>query len=220
MKKCIVFDVDRTIVDSYMPEILSLQEAIENVTGKKFKEKQLSKMATLTTEEFFKSLNLTEKEILLAREEWHITYNKYEINCFPKIKEIIKELYKKGYIIAIITSRTSKEFHELDDKLNDILSCFELIITSDVVKKSKPDRQSINYLCDQLQLNTENIIYIGDSEIDRVFSHNCNIDFIPACWENKELGTEKNACFTIDDLMTTITNIMDNNICTIDNKHM
>lgn len=29
MKKCIVFDVDRTIVDSFLPEMLSLKEAIK-----------------------------------------------------------------------------------------------------------------------------------------------------------------------------------------------
>ena len=34
MKKCIVFDADRTIVDSYMPELLSLEEAIDVAESK------------------------------------------------------------------------------------------------------------------------------------------------------------------------------------------
>ena len=47
MKKCIVFDADRTIVDSYMPELLSLQEAIENVTSRKISEEEMKKITSL-----------------------------------------------------------------------------------------------------------------------------------------------------------------------------
>ena len=194
MKKCIAFDVDRTIIDSYMPELLSLQDAIELVTGKKLDEKKLEKMTTLTTDEFFLSLDFSNEEVMLIREKWHITYNNYEIKCFPKIKEIIRELFNRGYIIAIITSRTMKEVHELDDELREILGCFKVIVCSDIIKNPKPDREGMDYLCNQLQLRPEDIIYIGDRKIDSAFSKICNVDFIPACWENKELEKEEMAC--------------------------
>lgn len=207
MKKCIAFDIDRTMIDSYMPEILSLQEAIEIVTQKKISKKDLKRMTTLTTDEFFKTLNLDEKEVLLVKKEWSNTYSKYEIKCFPKIKEVIRELYNREYIIAIITSRTVEEFHELDDELKDILDCFNVIVCSDKIKKSKPNRESMDYLCSKLQINSRDIIYIGDSKTDSIFSKNCNIDFIPACWENKELEKEKMACFSPDQIIPIIENL-------------
>ena len=83
-----------------------------------------------------------------------------------------------------------EEFHELDEELNGILNCFKLLITSDIVKSPKPNTESMEYLCNALQLSKEDIIYIGDSETDKVFSQNCNISFIPACWENTELEDE------------------------------
>lgn len=52
MKKCIVFDVDRTIVDSFLPEMLSLKEAIENVTDRHITESEMRKITSLTTSEF------------------------------------------------------------------------------------------------------------------------------------------------------------------------
>lgn len=204
MKKCIVFDVDRTIVDSYMSELLSLQEAIEKVIGRKINEEQMKKLTSLPTSDFFKFLNLSDEEILLVNKEWENTFLKYKTKCFPKIKDTIRELFKREYIIAIITSRTMEEFHELDDELKDIQNCFRLIVTSDIIEKPKPNRESIDYLCDQLQLNPEDIIYIGDSEIDKEFSQVCKVDFIPACWENKELENEKLACNTTEMLMTRI----------------
>lgn len=204
MKKCIVFDVDRTIVDSYMPELLSLQEAIENAIHKKIDKKLMQKLTSLTTSDFFKYLNLSDEEIDLVNAEWEITFKKYKTSCFPGIKEILTSLYNSGYFICIITSRTMEEFHELDEELNSVLACFKLIVTSDIVKSPKPNTESIKYLCSSLQLSDEDIIYIGDSEIDKVFAQNCNISFIPACWENLELKEEKNACLSIDDLMDRI----------------
>ena len=204
MKKCIVFDVDRTIVDSYMPELLSLQEAVENVTKKKISEDDINKLTSLPTVEFFKFLQLSEKEIVLINKEWEVTFSKYKTKCFPGIKEIIKDLYNNGFIISIITSRTTEEFHELDEELNDIMNCFNGIVTSDIIKNPKPNKESIEYLCNKLGLIPEEIIYVGDSEIDKIFSSNCNLDFIPACWENKELEKEERACFSIDNLKSMI----------------
>ena len=106
MIKHIVFDVDRTLVDSFEPELLSLQEAIEIVTKQKLEREDLSKLTTLPTSEFFKHLNLSDLEIKQINKEWEITFSKYKTVCFKNIKELIKELNNRGYIIDIITSKT------------------------------------------------------------------------------------------------------------------
>ncbi len=209
MKKCIVFDVDRTMVDSYLPELISLQEAIENVTGKKIDEEQMKKLTSLPTNDFFKYLNLSEEEIALVNKEWENTFAKYKTKCFPYIKETIKELFNSGFYIAIITSRTMQEFHELDEELMDVLKCFRAVITSDLVPVPKPSRESMDYLCNELQISPEELIYVGDSEVDKLFSQNCNVDFIPACWENKELASVENACLTPEMLMPRISDFID-----------
>lgn len=206
MKKCIVFDVDRTLVDSYLPELLSLQEAIENITNKKISKEEMEKLTSLPTKEFFKYINLTDKEIESVNKEWEKTFSKYKTKCFANIREVIKELNNKGYIIAVITSRTMKEYHELDDELSDISNLFKVVVTSDLVKKPKPFKDSINYLCDYLNISCEDIIYIGDNSIDKEFSNNSNISFIPACWDNKALINEENACIDPQEIIKKIAN--------------
>ncbi len=204
MKKCIVFDIDRTIVDSYMPELLSLEEAIKNVTHKKIDKELMNKLTSLPTSDFFKYIKLSEEEIDLVNNEWDITFSKYKTKCFPGIKKVIFDLYNSGYILCIITSRTIEELHELDEELDDVLDCFKLIVTSDIVKKPKPNPESMIYICNKLQLSNEDVIYIGDSELDKIFSKNCDMSFIPACWENTELKDEENACLSIDNLIKKI----------------
>ena len=203
MKKCIVFDVDRTIVDSFLPEMLSLKEAIENVTDRHITESEMRKITSLTTSEFYNYLNFSNDEIKKINKEWEKTFSNYQTKCFPNIKDVIKKI-SEDYVICIITSRTLEEFHELDDELNDVIDCFKIVITSDLINNPKPSRDSIDYLCDELQLVPEELIYIGDSIIDKAFSKNCNIDFIPACWENHELENEDNACFYPDEIINKI----------------
>ena len=78
MKKAIVFDIDRTLIDSYEPELLSLKEAIEKVLKKKISDEEMSRLTTLPTKVFFKSLNITEKQLKEINKEWEITYSKYK----------------------------------------------------------------------------------------------------------------------------------------------
>jgi len=204
MKKYVVFDVDRTLVDSYKPELLSLQEAIEIATGKKISEEEFQKLTTLPTMEFFRSLNLDNDKIKQINIEWEKTFSKYKTLCFNGLKDAIKSLHDDGYRIGIITSRTMEEFHELDEELKDVLIYFESIVTSDKIENPKPHKDSMNILCNELKCNPEDVIYIGDSYIDKEFSKNSNVTFIPACWENKELINEENACLDSYDIIRSI----------------
>ena len=204
MKKNIVFDIDRTIVDSHDAEILSLQKAIEIVMGKKAFNEELNKLMTLPTKEFFNALQLTEREISLINQEWEKIFQEYQIHCFKGIKSLIRILYESDYTISIVTSRVMDEFHELDNELSDIMYCFQEIVTSDMVNSSKPDKESMEYLCNRLNCNPSDIIYIGDSKIDKDFASNAGCSFIPAVWENKELSEEEMACFSPLDLLESI----------------
>ena len=204
MKKIIIFDVDRTLVDSYKAETESMREAFKIGTGKILTEEDVERFMSLSTSKFLNSFNLTDEEINIIYKEWDNKYDNYKVECFPKMKEVIKELNSKGYSIGIITARTSKEFHELDDELKDIIDNIKIVITSDLINKPKPNRDSIDYLCNKLKCNTEDIIYIGDSNIDKQFAINSNVKFIPACFENKELSNEENACYNSNDLLSII----------------
>ena len=195
MIKYIVLDVDRTLVDSFKPDLLSFSEAIENALGYKMNEERLKDFTTMPTNMFLKNLNLSDEEIKLVMKEWAITFPKYKTKCFDGIKDIIKELHEKGYYFGLITSRTIEEYHELDDELSDISGLFNVIVTSDKVNKPKPHKDSMDYLCKEFNCLPSEVLYIGDSLIDKEFASNSKCFFIPACFDNKELSKEKYAIF-------------------------
>ena len=204
MIKYIILDVDRTLVDSFEPELLSFQEAMENIVGYKMTENQSKEFTTMPTKIFLQTLNISDEEADKIMEEWEVTFDKYKVKCFDGMKEIIKSLHEKGYILGLITSRTLDEYHELDDELNDINELFKVIVTSDKISRHKPDKESMDYLCNELKCSSSEVLYIGDSFIDKEFALNSNCSFIPACYDNKELIGEENACFNPKDLLRII----------------
>ena len=210
MKKVILFDVDRTLVDSYKSEFYSLQEAIKLATGKKISEEEFTKITTLPTIKFFESMGFDDKQIDLINESWSITFKKYKTLCFDGIKEMISILYEKGYTLGIITSRTKEEFHELDEELKDINKFFKVVVTSDMITNHKPNRESIDYICNKLNCISKDIIHIGDSIVDKELANNSDCYFIPAVWDNKELIGSNDECYNPKELLKHIIRI-DNN---------
>jgi len=201
MKKYIIFDADRTLVDSCDAVSLSLQEAIENVLGIKIDIDELRSLTSLPSNQYFKLLNIDGENVDLINKEWENTYRKYETKFFPGLKEIIKDLSNKGYIIGIITSRRDIEYHELDNELEDIKDYIKIVVTSDLVESPKPNNDSMTYLCNKMNCTCDEVIYIGDSKSDMEFAKNSNCDFIPACWDNKVLIDEEKACLKPIDIL-------------------
>ena len=204
MRKIIVFDIDRTLVDSLGPETNSMSEAVKTVTGKELTKEELNRFMSSTTEKFLKSFNYDKEVIDKICHEWGKAYVNYKTMCFPGMKDVIKWLDSNGYTIGIITSRTLDEFHELDEELSDIVYTFKAIVTCDLIEKPKPDRSSIDYLCNILKCTCDDVIYVGDSKIDMEFASNSGVAFIPACFENQELSNEENACFDTKELISII----------------
>ena len=212
MIKYIVLDVDRTLVDSFEPELLSFQEAIENVTCYRINDEQARNFTIMPTTKFLKSLNLDDNQIKRVMEEWDITFPKYKTTCFEGIKEAIKKLHNEGYKFGLITSRTLDEYHELDEELSDINDLFSVIVTSYKVQNAKPNKESMEYLCNELNCSSEEVIYIGDSLLDKEFANNSNCSFIPVCYDNKELVNEENACFHPNEIPSIVNKIKEEKI--------
>ncbi|MBQ6282870.1 MAG: HAD-IA family hydrolase [Bacilli bacterium] len=211
MIKYIILDVDRTLVDSYKPELLSFQEAMKNVIGYNMTESQSRDFTTMPTKAFLKSLNISEENSNKIMKEWESTFSKYKVKCFDGIKDVIRTLHENGHIIGLITSRTLDEYHELDDELGDISELFKIIVTSDKIIKPKPDKQSMEYLCNELNCSGSEVVYIGDSYVDKEFALNSNCAFIPACYDNRELINEENACFNPKDIPSIIDTLTQKN---------
>lgn len=184
--KNFIFDVDRTLVDSYAIEFETLKESLFLVLGKSFNPAMMNSLTTLTTDDFFKKIGLANnKEVLKqVNKNWASLLTERKITFFEGIKEQLFLLKNKNCFLGIATSRNTSELEELKD-LMQIISMFDCVVTSDMISKPKPDPESIHYILKQYQLKKNETIYIGDSVSDWIAAKKAGISFGYACWENE-----------------------------------
>ena len=108
--KTMIFDIDGTLTDSASAILYALRQAVLKITGKDYDEKEL--LFALGVPSHLAMKKLTGDR---WREAMEVGQNYYQeglknIHLFNGIENTIKELYKKGTQLGIVTSKSRAEF--------------------------------------------------------------------------------------------------------------
>ena len=95
-------------------------------------------------------------------EERFSTYTR-EDKMLPGVREALENLSQ--YRLAIVTSR-EREWTEASLRENGISLFFEVVVTTDDVKKDKPDPAPLLKAVDLLNVKPEDCLYVGDLPSD------------------------------------------------------
>lgn len=98
---------------------------------------------------------------------------------YKNVESTLKYLKEKGYMLFVVTNKPDKAAKELITKLfgdtfNEILGIKEGYPT-------KPDPYLINYIKKEYNLKSEEIVYVGDSDVDMILSNNASIKYKIGC---------------------------------------
>lgn len=182
--KNIIFDVDRTLVDSYGPELSSLKEALYLSTGEHYSDEVMNQLTVLTTDEFFQALHIHDPNTLKKiNHYWGQLLERQPVTMFPGISEMLSFLSEKDLFLGIVTSRTYEELEEIHDFM-EMLPIFQSVITSDLVSHPKPDPESILTILEKFSLNPKETVYVGDSKVDMLAAKSAGVLFAYASWDN------------------------------------
>ena len=101
-----------------------------------------------------------------------------DVNDFIKpINEcisLVKKLKGLGVKIALLTSDTTKNAISMTDYL-EITNYFDLIQGTDGIGEKKSSGKSALEVCDKMSVSPQNVISIGDTEVDYIMSQNSKL---------------------------------------------
>lgn len=182
MKKAVIFDFDYTLGDSTGGIVQSAMYALEKLGEEKKSEEQIIKTIGLSLEETYKVLSGNddiEKQKL---------FRKYFIEKADEVMVASTELYKNTLTVleslkqrefktAIVTTKLNSRIQSIFKKF-DALHLIDAIVGVEDVEKTKPYPEGLFLALKKLELQKEDVFYVGDSHVDAKASENAGIDFI------------------------------------------
>jgi phosphoglycolate phosphatase len=196
MPKTIILDFDGTIADSYAVGI-----DLYNYAAK------ISRAPVLTKEVADKLKKFSAKQIIKK----HITWWKMpyivflmkrkmidmvdKLKPFPKIKELLRELKKEGYSLAILSSNQKKVIESFLNK-EDLNIFDEVMISGGIFNKAK----SLKRYLKNKNLDLKDTVYIGDEVRDIDACKKVGMQIISVSWglNDKEPLEKANPGMVVD----------------------
>lgn len=165
-KRCILFDLDGTLIDSIPLIRESFHYAVKKVLGKDLPDDILLANVGRPLEIQMRLINPEKADELLRvyREHNHKHHDEF-IKPVEGIKELLKELKEKGIKIGVVTSK-SGWLSERGIKICGFEKYIDAIIAADHVEKPKPHPEPIEKCLEILKCSKDESVYVGDSPFD------------------------------------------------------
>ncbi len=187
--KCVIFDLDGTLVDGFDIIYESFNYALKKLGLKTVPISKIRKVIGPALSEGFRRLvpnNLVEKGVQLYREYYKERYLTRTI-LFNGIRELLTMLKDRKIIVGLITNKKANFAKDLLEYLS-LDYYFDFIRGAEEGFLPKPESEIMEHILRQYNLQNNEVVYIGDSSIDGEFANKAGVKFIAV---GMGLGKEK-----------------------------
>ena len=126
------------------------------------------------------------EEAFLTFQEYYQEHCQVKTSAYPGIEELLKQLKKKGYKMAIVSNKA----HVAVEELNEIYfkKYIDVAIgeNEDAGIKRKPAPDMVNLALEKLNSKKSEAIYVGDSEVDKATADNSEMECVLCQWGFRE----------------------------------
>lgn len=190
MYKCIIFDIDGTMLNTEKAILCSLQKLLEGEKNVLYKAEDLFFVLGIPGHETLKRLNVSDPEQSL--DKWNELIKRYasNIHLYPDIEKTIACLSKSGIKTGIVTSKTRKEYN-VDFVPFGLSGYFQYVVCADDTIRHKPHPDPLLKCIELANVLPEEALYVGDTIYDMECAKAAGVDFVLALWgaKNHNLAT-------------------------------
>jgi phosphoglycolate phosphatase len=190
--RCVIYDCDGVLFDSLEANTKLYNDLCARVGRGPLREEELRYVHTHTVFEALhfifgqkdemekKALELLRLKQIDLRE--YVVYLKME----PHLLQTLEKLKEKGILRVINTNRTTSMKYIMEKY--DLWQYFEMVVTALDVKNPKPNPESIEKIIQELNLNKEEAVFVGDSDVDQQTAKSSGVRFI--AYKNREIAND------------------------------
>ncbi|MDQ0975188.1 pyrophosphatase PpaX [Neobacillus niacini] len=202
----ILFDLDGTLIDTNELIISTYLHTLEKYFPGKYKRLDVLPFLGPTLHEVFGAMDPERvEEMVLEYRTYNLANHDALVKEFVGVMETIETLKKKGYKLAIVTTkREDVAFKGL--RLMKLDSFFDVMIAYDHVKKVKPDPEPIFLALEKLDSRPEETLMVGDNFHDVLAGKNAGTKTAGVAWTIK--GRDYLAKYEPDYMLENMTDLL------------
>lgn len=181
MKEAILFDFDYTLGDATNGIVASVNFALKELGYPECGVEEVRRTVGLTLKQTYETLTRKQDgeeaqrfvDLFKAKADEVMLPN---TTLYPGVMDILQKIKNQGIKIGIITTKYHYRIDAILDKFN-AESLIDLVVGGDDVKVEKPDPEGLLLAIRRLQLEKNQVLYIGDSLVDAQTAANAGVDF-------------------------------------------
>lgn len=187
MIKGIIFDLDGTLLNTIDDLTNSVNDTLKFFNDERRNtNEQTMAMVGHGMKNLIKNLfpGKDESFILKALDVFLDAYARQYTNCtkpYDGIKELIDSLIEKGYKVGVNSNKNNDYTLHLI-KLHFPNMNVKYVTGVKPGDKIKPDPTNVNEVIKKMELNNDEVLYVGDSPTDYQTSKNANLKFVGVGW--------------------------------------
>lgn len=184
MIKCVVFDVDGTLIDTGEAIISSLQKVLKEDSTQAYSDDELSFAFGIPGAVTLQKLGV--KDIDSSLEKWIKYLNDFNnsMKIFDGIENCLMKIKELNIKTGIVTSKTKEEF-ESNFIPFGLGNYFDYVICADDTANHKPHPEPIQKLMELCGHSPKDLVYIGDTKYDKECAEGAGVRFGLALWGAK-----------------------------------
>jgi HAD superfamily hydrolase (TIGR01509 family) len=188
--RCVIYDCDGVLFDSLEANTKLYNDLCALVGRVPLREKEMQYVHTHTVFEaihfIFGKENDLEKKALESLKQVDLRNYLIYLKMEPHLFQTLEKLKEKGILRAINTNRTTSMKYIMEKY--DLWQYFEMVVTALDVKNPKPNPESIEKIIEAFKLKKEEIVFVGDSDVDKQTAESSGVTFI--AYKNKKIAND------------------------------
>jgi phosphoglycolate phosphatase/pyrophosphatase PpaX len=183
MIRCVLFDLDGTLVDTWDLYVEAYIRTLEPHYSRRLTLAELRALGPTSELRFLRRALASEDAAEAHRrflEHYRALHTGLCQGCYPGVRETLAVLREMPLRLGLVTGkgRAAWEITAAEMTLGE----FDVVVTDEDVERAKPDPEGLVKALDVLGLPAEAALYVGDSEGDARASLAAGLRFAAALW--------------------------------------